>query len=159
MCFLSHLNPHLLFIQSLIHSITRPVNTYWAGMHYSSLKPVKVKVLVSKSSLALCDSMDCSLPGSSIHGILQQEYWSGVSFPSPEDLPVPGIKPRSPALQADSLPSEPEAGFTHFLASQAQASCLIFLAFSLLIYKVSYTFFIYQCENKITNGRLSTHYT
>ena len=35
------------------------------------------------------------------------EYWSGKPFPSPGDLPNPGIKPRSPALQADSLPSEP----------------------------------------------------
>ena len=35
-----------------------------------------------------------------------QEYWSGLPFPSPGDLPNPGIKPRSPALQADSLPSE-----------------------------------------------------
>ena len=34
----------------------------------------------------------------------RQEYWSGLPFPSPEDLPNPGIKPRSPALQADSLP-------------------------------------------------------
>ena len=36
-----------------------------------------------------------------------QEYWSGLPFPSPGDLPVPGIEPRSPALQADSLLSEP----------------------------------------------------
>ena len=35
------------------------------------------------------------------------EYWSGQSFPSPGDLPNPWIKPRSPTLQADSLPSEP----------------------------------------------------
>ena len=35
------------------------------------------------------------------------EYWSGQPFPSPGDLPDPGIKPRSPALQADSLPAEP----------------------------------------------------
>ena len=35
------------------------------------------------------------------------EYWSGYSFPSPGDLPNPGIEPGSPALQADSLPSEP----------------------------------------------------
>ena len=35
------------------------------------------------------------------------EYWSGLPFPSPGDLPDPGIEPRSPALQADSLPSEP----------------------------------------------------
>ena len=37
----------------------------------------------------------------------RQEYWSGLPFPSPKELPNPGIKPRSPALQADSLPSEP----------------------------------------------------
>ena len=36
-----------------------------------------------------------------------QEYWSGLPFPSPGDLPNPGIEPGSPGLQADSLPSEP----------------------------------------------------
>ena len=40
-------------------------------------------------------------------GFSRQEYWSGLPFPSPGDLPNPGIKPRSPALQADSLPSVP----------------------------------------------------
>ena len=35
------------------------------------------------------------------------EYWSGKPFPSPGDLPNPGIEPRSPALQVDSLPAEP----------------------------------------------------
>ena len=53
-----------------------------------------------------CNPIDCSLPGSSVHGILQQEYWSGLPFPSAGDLPDPEIKPRSPALQADSLPTE-----------------------------------------------------
>ena len=38
----------------------------------------------------------------------RQEYWSGLPFPSPEDLPNPGVEPRSPALQADSLPAEPQ---------------------------------------------------
>ena len=53
--------------------------------------------------------MDCGLPGSSIHGMgfSRQEYWSGLPFPSPEDLPDLGIEPGSPALQADDLPSEP----------------------------------------------------
>ena len=37
----------------------------------------------------------------------RQEYWSGLPFPSPGDLPDPGIEPGSPALQADALPSEP----------------------------------------------------
>ena len=40
-------------------------------------------------------------------GFSRQEYWSGLPFPSPGDLPNPGIKPGSPALQADALPSEP----------------------------------------------------
>ena len=39
-------------------------------------------------------------------GFSRQEYWSGLLFPSPGDLPDPGIEPRSPALQADTLPSE-----------------------------------------------------
>ena len=41
-------------------------------------------------------------------GFSRQEYWSGLPFPSPEDLPDPGIEPRSPALQADALTSEPQ---------------------------------------------------
>ena len=40
-------------------------------------------------------------------GFSRQEYWGGLPFPSPEDLPNPGIEPGSPALQADALPSEP----------------------------------------------------
>ena len=39
-------------------------------------------------------------------GLSRQAYWSGLSFPSPEDLPDPGIEPGSPELQADSLPFE-----------------------------------------------------
>ena len=52
--------------------------------------------------------MDCSVPGFSVHGIFsRQEYWSKLPFPSPGDLPDPGIELRSPALQAGALPSEP----------------------------------------------------
>ena len=40
-------------------------------------------------------------------GFSRQEYWSGLPFPSLGDLPDPGIEPRSPALQADALTSEP----------------------------------------------------
>ena len=40
-------------------------------------------------------------------GFSCQEYWSGLPFPSPGDLPNPGIEPRSPALEADALTSEP----------------------------------------------------
>ena len=41
-------------------------------------------------------------------GFSRQEYWSELPFPSPEDLPDPGIEPRSPALQADSLLTDPQ---------------------------------------------------
>ena len=56
------------------------------------------------SCVWLCNPMDCSPSGSSVNGISRQEYWSRLPFPSPGDLPHPGIKPASPALQADSLP-------------------------------------------------------
>ena len=55
----------------------------------------------------LRDPVDCSLPGSSVHGILKARIWSGLPFPSPGDLSDPSIEPRSPAVQADSLLSEP----------------------------------------------------
>ena len=45
--------------------------------------------------------MDCSLPGSM--GFSRQEYWSGLPFPAPGNIPDPGIKPTSSALQVDSL--------------------------------------------------------
>ena len=62
--------------------------------------------LVTQSCLTICDPTNCSPSGSSIHGIFQARILEGLPFPSPEDFPGPGIKPRSPALQADSLPSE-----------------------------------------------------
>ena len=64
------------------------------------------KVTVTQSCPTLCNPMDCSLPGSSSMEFSRQEYWSGWPFPSPGDLPNSGIEPGSPALQADSLPSE-----------------------------------------------------
>ena len=48
-------------------------------------------------------------------GFSRQEYWSGLPFPSPGDLPDPGIEPRSPTLQADSLLSEPPGKPNTFL--------------------------------------------
>ena len=67
------------------------------------MKVKKVKVLIAQSCLALCDPMDCNLPGPSVHGILQARILEWLPFPSLRDLPDPGIEPRSPALQEDSL--------------------------------------------------------
>ena len=58
--------------------------------------------------MALCNPMDCCIPQAPLlMGFSMQEYWSGLSFSPPGDLPNPGIQLRSPALQADSLLSEP----------------------------------------------------
>ena len=58
-------------------------------------------VLVAQSCPTLCDPMDCIRPVSSVQGFSGQEYWSGLPFPSPGDLPDVGIKLQSPALQAN----------------------------------------------------------
>ena len=85
-------------------------------MKLSMLKPKKVKSEseVSQSCSTLCNTVDCSLPGSSVYGILQArilewvaKYWSELPFPSPGDPPDSGIEPGSPILQADPLTSEP----------------------------------------------------
>ena len=66
----------------------------------------------------VCLCVSCSVPSDFLqpHGARQtplsigfprQEYWTGLPYPSPGNFPDPGIKPRSPALQTDSLPSEP----------------------------------------------------
>ena len=63
---------------------------------------------VTQSCPTLCDPMDVvAYEASTSVGFSRQEYWSGLPFPSPEDLPNPRIQPRSPALQTDTLPSEP----------------------------------------------------
>ena len=66
----------------------------------------KWKYLVAQSCLTLCDRVDCSLPASSVHGILQARILEWVAFLSRVSSD-PGNKPRYPALQVDSLPSEP----------------------------------------------------
>ena len=54
-------------------------------------------------TIATPSTVACQVPLSM--GFFRQEYWSGLPFPSPEDLPNPGIEPRSSVLQADSLPT------------------------------------------------------
>ena len=62
---------------------------------------------IAQSGPTLCDPMACSPSGSSVHGNLLARIRSGLPFPSPGNFfPNPGIEPVSPALRADSLPSE-----------------------------------------------------
>ena len=86
----------------------REVNLILRSKHKSSsdsfIHQTAVVCVSCSVSKTLCDAMDCSPPGSSLHGILQARILEWVLFPPPRDLPDPGNKPRSPALQADSLP-------------------------------------------------------
>ena len=77
---------------------------------YSQYKFLILKVKVKMKSLSrvrLCETL-WTVPHQAppFMGFSRQEYWSGLSFPSPGDLPDSGIKPWSPALRANALPSE-----------------------------------------------------
>ena len=64
-------------------------------------------MLVAQLYLTLCDPMDCTAYQALLSmGFSRQGYWSGLPFPSPGDLPNPGIELRSPKFQEDALPSE-----------------------------------------------------
>ena len=72
--------------------------------HFKSTMKVNAKAL---SCVRLCDPWTVAYKAPPSMGFSRQEYWSGLSFPAPGDLPDPGIEPGSPTLQADALPSEP----------------------------------------------------
>ena len=71
----------------------------WVAICPTFITLMKVKVLVALSCLIFCSSMDCSPPGFSVHGILQARIQKWLPFPSPRDLPDPGIEPTSSALR------------------------------------------------------------
>ena len=82
----------------------------WPRNDVQSLSPLvigKVEMLVAQLCLTLCDPMDCILPGSSVHGILQARILEWVAIPFSRGSFRPRIKPEASILQADSLPSEP----------------------------------------------------
>ena len=71
--------------------------------HLGLMYPFILKVKVAQSCLTLCDSMDYT-----VHGILQARILEWVAFPFSRGSSHAGIEPRSPALQADSSPTEPQ---------------------------------------------------
>ena len=75
--------------------------------HSEGCSYVKESERVAELYLTPCDPMDCSPPGSSVHGILQARILEWVAIPFSRGSSHPGIKFTSPALQTDSLPSEP----------------------------------------------------
>ena len=62
---------------------------------------------VAQSCPTLCDLWTIAHQAPLSMGFSRQEYWCGLPFPSPGDLPDPGIEPRSPTMQADALTSAP----------------------------------------------------
>ena len=68
-------------------------------------------MLIVQSCPTLCDPVDCSSPGSSVHGISQATILEWVAIPFSRDLPDPGIEPGLPTVQADSFLSEPPQDF------------------------------------------------
>ena len=71
-------------------------------------KYIVMCISVTQSCLTLCDLLDYIAHQAPLSmGFSRKEYWSGLPFPSPGDLPNLGIKPESPALLEDSLASEP----------------------------------------------------
>ena len=94
-----HGNPRIIYI-----NIYYPYYLYHVYYSYRIQHIVKVKSLSRVRLFVTPWSVAYQAPPSM--GFSKQEYWSGLPFPSP-DLPNPGIKPRSPALQADALPPEP----------------------------------------------------
>ena len=91
-------------------------------------RDVCVCMLVAQSRPTFCSPMDCSPPGSSACGILQVRILEWVRFPPPRDLPDPGIELGSPALQADSLPSEPPGKTPCFLLFLLWFNYIFFLS-------------------------------
>ena len=97
-----------------ISSISPPPSIYTLRMTYRYIYThthiyiyEKVKMLVTQVCPPLCDSMDCSPPGSSVHGILWTRILKWLPFPSPGDLPRSGIEPESPVLASVSFTTEP----------------------------------------------------
>ena len=95
--------PHPLKIQQCVQ-----VDFKFPNYPFASPFPLVTISLFSKSAVVaqlpshvrFCSPVDCSPPGSSVHGVFQQEYWIGVSFPTHEDFPNSGTEPMSPESPA-----------------------------------------------------------
>ena len=81
---------------------------YMLVAYFTSMDVRKIKVKISQSCPTLCDPMDSSPSGSSVHGFLQARILEWVAIAFSRVSSHPGIELGSPALQVDSLPSEPQ---------------------------------------------------
>ena len=82
----------------------------------------------------------------------RQGYWSGSPFPSPGDLPNPGIEPGSPALQADSLPTELQGKISYYWPANMHSNFYFFLNFVFIAFVKKF------CCNEILNFKWSNFF-
>ena len=111
-----HIPPSQGGLRGLWGSPVSPLDRLFSSMHARNVgvanqcrddESESVKVLVAKSSPTLVTPWTAARQAPLSMGFSRQEFWGGQPFTSPGDLPDPGIKAGSPALQEDSLPSEP----------------------------------------------------
>ena len=96
-------NIHCIYLPHLIYPVIcgwtfRLFPCLFQAFFLTFLISYIISCSIAKSCLSLCDHLNCSMQGSSVHGISRQEYWSRLIFPSPGDLLSSGIKPAYPAL-------------------------------------------------------------
>ena len=102
----------------------------------------KIGVTLRLTVLTLCSPMDLAHQVPPSMGFSRQEYWSGLPFPSPGDLPDPGIEPGSPSFQADALTSE--------LLGKPIFRCIWYLIYN------KHGFFLGKCnENQNKEGKVT----
>ena len=96
--------------------------------------------MLTQSCLTFCDPLDCSLPGSSVHGFSRQEYWSGLPISRPGDLPNPRIKPKS--FESSAL----TGGF--FITGPCRKTLIPLYLMQKLIQEIPTLIQEYRCKNK-----------
>ena len=92
---------------SAVPGILQARTLEWVAISFSNAWKWKVKVKSLSHVWLFVTPWTAAYQAPPSMGFSRQEYWSGLPFPSPGDLPNPGIEPGSPALQTDTLPSEP----------------------------------------------------
>ena len=97
---------------SPVPGILQAITLEWVAISFSNDESEKIKVKSLSHVRLFVTPWTVAYEAPPSMGFSRQECWSGLPFPSPGDLPDPGIEPRSPALQADALPSEPPGKHT-----------------------------------------------
>ena len=97
----------------LFYGVLAGTAAVWRLNYFETLRCLKVKVKLLSRVWLFATPWTVTYQAPPSMGFSRQEYWSGWPFPPPGDLPNPGIEPRFPALEADTLPSEPRGKYKY----------------------------------------------